>query len=53
MTKHRKDRHDTTTDPTFDFEGWKDKHTIFANEAVPKWVDAVKAQHAKATAMFA
>lgn len=41
MWKHRKNRHDTT-DPDFDYEAWKRKHTTFANQAVPKWVDEVK-----------
>jgi dienelactone hydrolase len=38
--KHRKDRNDHS-DPDFDYEAWKRKHTAFADEAVPKWVDAV------------
>ncbi|KAJ6555234.1 Alpha/Beta hydrolase protein [Mycena sp. CBHHK59/15] len=41
---HRKDRDDTTTEPSFDYEAWKAKHTAFANDAVPKWTDAVVAQ---------
>ncbi|KAK7702625.1 hypothetical protein SLS64_009588 [Diaporthe eres] len=43
--KHRKDRHDTTTEPDFDYEAWKKKHQGFAAEAVPGWVDAVKAKY--------
>jgi dienelactone hydrolase len=43
--KHRKNRHDSTTDPSFDYEAWKQKHTAFADEAVPKWVDAVAARY--------
>ncbi|KAK5630616.1 hypothetical protein RRF57_006331 [Xylaria bambusicola] len=43
--KHRKDRHDKTTDPTFDYEAWKKKHLEFADEAVPRWVKAVAAQY--------
>ncbi|UNI19483.1 hypothetical protein JDV02_005665 [Purpureocillium takamizusanense] len=43
--KHRKDRHDNTTDPNFDYETWKRKHTAFADEAVPKWVQAVSARY--------
>ncbi|KAI1506421.1 Alpha/Beta hydrolase protein [Biscogniauxia marginata] len=39
--KHRKSRNDTS-DPDFDFEAWKRKHTAFADEKVPGWVDAVK-----------
>lgn len=42
--KHRKNRHDRT-DPDFDYEAWKRKHTTFADEAVPKWVDEVKRRH--------
>ncbi|KAL3959323.1 short-chain dehydrogenase reductase sdr [Purpureocillium lilacinum] len=38
--KHRKNRHDKTN-PNFDYEAWKRKHTAFADEAVPKWVKAV------------
>ncbi|KXJ86427.1 Alpha/Beta hydrolase protein [Microdochium bolleyi] len=45
VTNHRKDRHDTTTDPGFDFDAWKDKHAAFAAEAVPRWVDAVAAKY--------
>ncbi|KAH7018053.1 dienelactone hydrolase [Microdochium trichocladiopsis] len=41
VTKYRKDRHDTTTSPGFDFDAWKDKHAAFAVDAVPRWVDAV------------
>lgn len=40
--KHRKDRHDTTTEPNFDYDAWKTKHQEFAAEAVPRWVNAVK-----------
>lgn len=43
--KHRKDRHDTTTEPDFDYEAWKEKHQAFAAEAVPRWVDAVRAKY--------
>ncbi|KAJ7509478.1 Alpha/Beta hydrolase protein [Mycena galericulata] len=41
---HRKDRDDTTTEPGFDYEAWKNKHMAFAEVAVPKWIDAVKVQ---------
>ena len=51
--KHRKDRHDTTTDPTFDYEAWKRKHTSYANECVPRWVDAVKAEHGSQATKYA
>jgi len=40
--KHRKNWHDDTTDPDFDYEAWKHKHTAFADEATPRWVAAVK-----------
>lgn len=39
--KHRKNRLDHSA-PDFDYEAWKRKHTAFADEAVPKWVEAVK-----------
>ncbi|KAJ7056259.1 Alpha/Beta hydrolase protein [Mycena amicta] len=39
---HRKDRHDTTTEPGFDYEAWKAKHQAFAAVAVPKWIAEVK-----------
>ncbi|PKS12495.1 hypothetical protein jhhlp_000702 [Lomentospora prolificans] len=38
--KHRKNRLDKSN-PDFDYEAWKRKHTAFADEAVPKWVSAV------------
>lgn len=38
--KHRKNRHDMS-DPDFDYEAWKRKHTAFADEAVPKRVKAI------------
>ncbi|KAJ7910094.1 dienelactone hydrolase [Mycena leptocephala] len=41
---HRKSRGDVTTEPGFDFEAWKAKHMAFAAVAVPKWIDALKAQ---------
>ncbi|KAJ7679490.1 dienelactone hydrolase [Mycena polygramma] len=41
---HRKDRNDVTTDPKFNFDEWKAKYQAFAAVAVPKWVDALKAQ---------
>lgn len=40
--KHRKDRHDKTTDPDFDYEAWKAKHTSFADMKVPEWIRCVK-----------
>lgn len=51
--KHRKDRHDTTTDPGFDYDAWKTKHQTFAAEAVPRWVDAVKAKYGAAGTKYA
>jgi len=51
--KHRKNRHDRETDPNFDYEAWKVKHTNFANEAVPKWVEAVKAEYGKENTKYA
>ncbi|KAI8192315.1 hypothetical protein K4K53_009154 [Colletotrichum sp. SAR 10_77] len=50
--KHRKDRNDTSN-PGFDYEAWKRKHTAFADVAVPKWVEAVKQQYGKETTRFA
>lgn len=38
--KHRSSRHDNSN-PDFDYEAWKRKHTAFADKAVPKWVSAV------------
>ncbi|KAL8377859.1 hypothetical protein RB595_008511 [Gaeumannomyces hyphopodioides] len=49
--KHRKNRHDNS-DSDFDYEAWKRKHTAFADEAVPKWVKAVKDQHSGNDARF-
>jgi hypothetical protein len=51
--KHRKDRFDTTTDPGFDYEAWKAKHITFADEAVPKWVEAVKKEYGKPETKYA
>lgn len=53
MWKHRKDRNDKTTDPGFDYEAWKVKHTAFADEAVPKWIAAVKQQFGKPQTKYA
>ncbi|KAF4908661.1 Hydrolase tropI [Colletotrichum viniferum] len=50
--KHRKDRNDTSN-PGFDYEAWKRKHTAFADVAVPKWVDAVKQRYGTETTGFA
>ncbi|KAM5370027.1 hypothetical protein ACJZ2D_008710 [Fusarium nematophilum] len=50
--KHRKNRHDTS-DPDFDYEAWKHKHTAFADEAVPKWVKAVADRYKSGGTKFA
>ncbi|KAL1635316.1 hypothetical protein SLS56_001739 [Neofusicoccum ribis] len=50
--KHRKNRHDKS-DPTFDYEAWKSKHAAFGDAAVPKWVDAVKAQYGSTGTKYA
>ncbi|PVH97436.1 alpha/beta-hydrolase [Periconia macrospinosa] len=42
--KHRKNRHDHS-DPNFDYEAWKRKHTKFADEFVPKWVSAISQRY--------
>ncbi|KAK0209227.1 Alpha/Beta hydrolase protein [Desarmillaria ectypa] len=44
IQRHRKNRHDRTTNPTFDYEAWKQKHMAFADSNVPKWIDAVVEQ---------
>lgn len=31
--------------PGFDFEAWKAQHAAFADEAVPKWLEALKAEY--------
>ncbi|KAF2481433.1 Alpha/Beta hydrolase protein [Neohortaea acidophila] len=51
--KHRKSKDDTTTDPDFDFEVWKNKHLPVSNEDVPRWVAEVKKQYGKDGAKFA
>ncbi|KAF2023466.1 NAD(P)-binding protein [Setomelanomma holmii] len=50
--KHRKDRHDRS-DPDFDYEAWKRKHMAFADDAVPKWVEAVAERYQDSKAKFA
>ncbi|KAB2570876.1 Hydrolase tropI [Lasiodiplodia theobromae] len=50
--KHRKNRHDKSN-PDFDYEAWKRKHVAFADVAVPKWVEAVKAQYGGAATRYA
>lgn len=44
ISKHREHRLDTKTEPEFDYEAWKQKHTTFANDNVPKWIKAVQEQ---------
>ncbi|VUC20448.1 unnamed protein product [Clonostachys rosea] len=50
--KHRKDRHDKSN-PDFDYEAWKIKHTTFADQAVPKWVQVVKERYGGDNTKFA
>ncbi|KAF2106507.1 Alpha/Beta hydrolase protein [Lophiotrema nucula] len=50
---HRKHKDDKETDPNFDYEAWKKKHTAFANEAVPKWIEAAKAEYGTPKSKFA
>ncbi|OQV02830.1 hypothetical protein CLAIMM_07958 isoform 3 [Cladophialophora immunda] len=49
--KHRKSRDDPA--PGFDYEAWKKKHIAFADEVVPGWVEAVKAQFGSPTTKYA
>lgn len=51
--KYRRDRHDTSTTPGFDFDAWKTKHMDFAVAAVPEWVRAVKDKFGKPGIKFA
>lgn len=53
MWKHRKHPGDTTTEPGFDYEAWKKKHMAFSDDAVPKWVDEVKAKYGTPNSKFA
>lgn len=50
--KHRKDRHDNSN-PEFDYESWKQKHTAFADEAVPRWIKAVKEEYGQPETKYA
>jgi dienelactone hydrolase len=50
--KHRKNRNDHSN-PDFDYEAWKKKHTAFADKAVPKWVAEVTARHGGGGTKFA
>lgn len=45
-------KHDRSS-PDFDYEAWKKKHSAYANEVVPGWVEAVKSQFGKPTTKFA
>ena len=38
--------------PDFDYEAWKRKHIAFADEMVPKWVEAVKQQYGSAKTKY-
>lgn len=49
--KHRKNR--TDSDPNFDYEAWKKKHTAFADDTVPKWVKEVKEKYGRPQTKFA
>ncbi|KAF2172045.1 hypothetical protein M409DRAFT_63541 [Zasmidium cellare ATCC 36951] len=51
--KHRRNRSDTTSDPGFDYEAWKRKHTAFADSVVPKWISAVKEQFGTTSTRYA
>ncbi|KAF7311829.1 Dienelactone hydrolase [Mycena indigotica] len=53
VTLHRKERGDTTMEPSFDFEAWKAKHQAFAQVAVPKWIAEVKAKYGSADTKYA
>lgn len=46
--KHRRSRTDQSN-PGFDYEKWKAKHIAYADEAVPRWVDAVRGLYSPAT----
>ncbi|KAF2107786.1 hypothetical protein BDV96DRAFT_557408 [Lophiotrema nucula] len=50
--KHRKNRNDHSN-PDFDYEAWKHKHTTFANEAVPRWVKTVSDRYKDGKTKFA
>ncbi|KAI1337356.1 hypothetical protein F5Y15DRAFT_408169 [Xylariaceae sp. FL0016] len=50
--KHRKSRHDESN-PDFDYEAWKKKHTTYADAKVPEWVEAVKEKYGKADTRYA
>lgn len=50
--KHRKNRNDRSN-PGFDYEAWKKKHIVFADETVPGWVEAVKSQFGKPETKYA
>lgn len=50
--KHRNSRHDNS-DPTFDYDAWKLKHMTFADDIVPKWIQAVKENYGKTDTKYA
>jgi hypothetical protein len=39
--------------PDFDFDSWKNKYIAIAQEAVPKWVEEVKAKYGKVGTKYA
>ncbi|ROV96246.1 hypothetical protein VMCG_07677 [Cytospora schulzeri] len=49
--KHRRSRHDNN--PGFDYQAWKEKHIAYADECVPKWIDAVKQQYGSEETRYA
>ncbi|KAK4508514.1 hypothetical protein PRZ48_002253 [Zasmidium cellare] len=51
--KHKRNRFDTTSEPGFDYEGWKRKHTAFADSAIPGWISAVKEQFGTTSTKYA
>lgn len=50
--KHRKDRNDKSN-PDFDYEAWKRKHMAFADEAVPRWTEAVRQRFGRTETKYA
>lgn len=52
ISKHRKDKDDTTTDPGFDFGTWREKHVAYAKATVPKWTKAIAERYGKQTTKY-
>jgi len=50
--KHRQNRHDRSN-PSFNYEAWKQKHMEFADEAVPKWIEEVKSTYGQPSTKYA